>query len=792
MKKIIISLLFILIVFTSIELRAEKNNEILEISKDTYFDKTLACIVGQVGGTLSGFEFVRLNGSPNPYIGMPDAWFSIGKGPYGGGSKNGSAGNNCVIANGQIRQDDDYHVDFFNQIIFDQSANLPTSLDIQRLWKLHKVRDWGGGAKALELINATDYVPPFTGQLEFGNIYSWCTEPYIENETVGCVAPGMPQTAQTLTNRFALTTGEYESVLWARFFGVLYSIAYFESSSIIAIQKASAIFPKWSRAKFIYEKALELQQKYPNDWRSAAIELEQYKRFIYRSDNDLCSYDINGGFMILSTLYGNNNYYESIKIASLIGYDGDCTAAIVGGLMGIIKGMDGTDATLKQIVYNNGDGMLINDGKYVPYIAQGYPSQQKFSEIALLYQHNMEKVLAISNGSIIADTYLIPKEDIISGCNVDIPNRDFEDDLVGANNEFKNGAQGGIDKIQSFSPHSGNQTARIIASKGGATGKIYVQTNNLEVGKSYKVTGYLVAKGENRASLFIKNGSQFLTSSTYNNSSDWYSRTILFKATESSANIGLYVPPIKAGLFNAYLDDIMIEECHENILASYEAESLTAGSELYNVINSDTINASQNRYLSVVNNTSKIKNISVNATQSGEHLMRIRFSNSSGSVVFARVMNSSTAQARFPFYVTGDNTNFEENIVEVPIDLHKGINTLSLEYFSGPVSLDKIEIVSDSSFFDKSGSNLSGLNQSGLNNNSNVKLIVNPNKQLIIEQQNNEFLFATLFSVSGKMMTEFKLLPITTTYNITTLQSGVYLISLMGKYNRKVLKFINP
>ena len=31
----------------------------VEISKDSYYDKTLACIIGHVGGFLSGFEFVN-------------------------------------------------------------------------------------------------------------------------------------------------------------------------------------------------------------------------------------------------------------------------------------------------------------------------------------------------------------------------------------------------------------------------------------------------------------------------------------------------------------------------------------------------------------------------------------------------------------------------------------------------------------------------------------------------------------------------------------------------------------
>lgn len=782
----IISLYLLVFLCVSCNLKATEPHTYLEISKEAHYDKTLACILGQIGGFLSGFEFVNLDGQP--YVGLPDDWFVMCYGPYGGGPKRGSAGDNFVIAHGEIRQDDDYHVDIFNQLIFSQSVDLPTSLDIQRLWKYHQVRDWGGGAKAMEIMNKNDYIPPFTGQLEHGNIYSWCTEPYIENETVGCVAPGMAQTADMLTNRFALTTGEYESVIWARFFGVMYSVAYFEDDAVTAMKKASGVLPAWSYARFMYEKALELHEKHPDNWRNAAREMTQYGRHIYRLDNVHVAYDINGGFTVLSILYGNNSYYESIKIASLIGYDGDCTAATVGGLLGIIKGMEGTDPAVKQVVYNNGEGVLVNDGVYVPYIRRHYPERQKFTDIALLYQQNTERVILERGGSVLDVNYLIKAEPVKPGSDVVIPNRDFEDDYIQVYREFVNGAQGGVDKIQSFSPHSGNRTARIVASQEGALGKVYLKTENLVIGKTYKIGGYLVARGENKASLFVQNGNQFLTSSTYNNDSDWYNRNIKFTATDTKADVGLFVPPIKAGLFNAYLDDITIDECIQDVLVDLEAETLANQSELCTAFQSESLNASQNGYLSV-ERAGKIKGISVDANQGGEHLMRIRFSNPSGEVVTARILSLPDAQAKFPFFVTGVHPYFEENVVEVPIHLKKGNNQLSIEQFSGDILIDKIEVVADSSQFIISNSDTSGTKKTHMNPYA-VK-VYRSNNKLVIEQEEYGFNRADIRSFSGTHCLTLKLYPYKANYDISHLDKGIYLISLLGKAGKKTLKFIN-
>ena len=52
------------------------------LSKAVYADKTLAGIIGEVGGFLSGYEF----SSAEPYA-LPDEWFEASNGPYAGSFK---------------------------------------------------------------------------------------------------------------------------------------------------------------------------------------------------------------------------------------------------------------------------------------------------------------------------------------------------------------------------------------------------------------------------------------------------------------------------------------------------------------------------------------------------------------------------------------------------------------------------------------------------------------------------------------------------------------------------------
>jgi hypothetical protein len=169
--------------------------------------------------------------------------------------------------------------------------------------------------------------------------------------------------------------------------------------------------------------------------------------------------------------------------------------------------------------------------------------------------------------------------------------------------------------------------------------------------------------------------------------------------------------------------------------------------------------------------------------------MRIRFSNTSSSVVTARVMSLPDAQAKFPFYITGDQPYFEENIVEVPVHLKRGSNQLSIEQFSADILIDKIEIVADSSHFLISNSDTS--ETINIRKDPYSVKVYSSQKKLIIEQDEYGYSQAIITSPDGKSFVNLKLYPYKASYNLSNLESGIYLISLLGRAGTKTLKFIN-
>lgn len=114
------------------------------LSKATYRDKTLAGILGEVAGVLTGYEFTPDNNPDGtPISPLPDNWFGILEGPYSG--RNTTCGpypqpwcGNLSYPNyvrlhatGVVGSYDSYHIDFFNQLILHDHGVAPSAKDIR-------------------------------------------------------------------------------------------------------------------------------------------------------------------------------------------------------------------------------------------------------------------------------------------------------------------------------------------------------------------------------------------------------------------------------------------------------------------------------------------------------------------------------------------------------------------------------------------------------------------------------------------------------------------------------------
>lgn len=549
------------------------------LAKETYREKVLGGLLGQFAGFLSGYEFVK--DGPDPKIGMPESWFSFIDGPYAGNYEyfypgEYATGNNKYnrlrlnpeTGLTEVCSDDDYHVDIFNQHILNEFGF--SSYAIKEAWSKYLVGDWGGGSGAMDLINRYGALPPYTATLESGNPFGWCTEAYIENETLGMNAPGMGDLSVSLSDKFASVTGYGDPVMWARFYAYLYSLAFFDSDVPTLLTKASALLPKGSHPRYFFDEAVKAYHANPTDYKSAAEAIASQRLPIYREDNIMTNPNVNGAFSVLAWLYGKNSYLSTCKYASILGYDGDCTAAICTGLMGIISGFNKAVEgyqTLNDRIYHSGAGVYVNDTVtgYPPAIKSPlYPAREKIDDIVGLYQANFEKLLLSNGGSIEGSDYVIPYQEasiaeslLFENCDAEMRTTEgFHSDKAVLSIHEEDAS------TPSSSVHSGYASFLMTSASLGETSHTF---QHLVVGAPYHLLVYLRSDDETNGSLFAKD-SLGETAVSFVSPQKFVGRHLYFTATSTTMEVGIRISS-GALLFDDFLleringtCDVMIQE----------------------------------------------------------------------------------------------------------------------------------------------------------------------------------------------------------------------------------------
>lgn len=646
-----------------------------EISKDEYLNKTLGGLLGQFVGFLSGYEFVFRGAEP--YVGMPLEWFSFINGPYAGNFTHytPSGFNDCynrLVYNNEtnmyeVWSDDDYHIDIFNQLIIDEFGT--NSYAIKEAWKKYVVSDWGGGGDAMNLINKNELLSPFTGTIEAGNRYGWCTEAYIENETLGMNAPGMVNVATSLIDKFASNVGYFDSIVWAKFYGAMYSLAYFETDVVELMEKAKEVLPNLSYPKKMYDYAFEAYNKYPNDYQKAAIELTEKRRMLYRIDNIQTDPNVNGGFAILSWLYGKNSYLETCKYASMIGYDGDCTAAITQGIMGILKGFKESNEEYSQInekIYYNGKGIYYNDKNtgYPPHIKGDYPTRQKIDDIVKLYQTNFEKILLENGGEILKDSYLIPTTNVYKDHSYLFENYDAENRDT-SNYESKNGTLQNILETENVNSHSGYAYFQFNNLKNG---EVYHKFDNLIEGRYYRLTSYVKTSTNTQVKMFARSNTSedYIT---FSNINSIINQELIFKATSKTMDMGFKFEENQAKDSYVIFDDYLLEEINREEISSIQTQDIKLFSS---------------KYLKTI---SKPENIKIGQ----EVILSLEVRNYTSSTLFLDINRNNKRFGGAIVSNSSINSTSGKTYLEIPYVFEKNSDVIQLS-FNGKLGIGNINI----------------------------------------------------------------------------------------------------
>jgi ADP-ribosylglycohydrolase len=155
------------------------------------------------------------------------------------------------------------------------------------------------------------------------------------------VAPGNPRLAFDLAGRAASVSHDGEAVLAAQFLAVMESQAFVESDIHALFELGLTFLPPASRVARL-AKDLRAWHAEQRDWADTRARIDEV--YGYQKYGGNCHIIPNCAIVLLSLLYGEDDFATALMIANTSGWDTDCNSGNVGCLMGIKNGLKGIDA----------------------------------------------------------------------------------------------------------------------------------------------------------------------------------------------------------------------------------------------------------------------------------------------------------------------------------------------------------------------------------------------------------------------------------------------------------------
>ncbi len=667
--------------------------EEVKVEKAQLQDKVLGGWIGHVIGMGSGFEYVS-DENGQPMIAIEDKYWEPN-----GQICSGTLGANVLqlgpydasfqrVFQGKVKSDDDIIVDVLGQYILAEYGPNPGYYEISKAWKEHQVGDSAGGEDAMRLINTYDYIAPYIGQYAYGNTLYTATEPWIENETLGLLFPYMPVSAEGMADMFTTVTGDSYGLYLGKLCAIAYSYAMTEESAPAALEKA---FTHMERSNMIYDAyqyVRECHEKNPEDWRACAVGL------VERSQGDnLMGYNVqidlyvNAGYIFLGVIFGENDFEQSIRIASLAGYDGDCTTATVGGLVGAAMGFEQLPEKYKE--YLNKDSVLINDTTWFSHIGADFPAEQSFAEITELTMKNMEAQIIACGGSADGDTYRILKQNYTGKVQTEVANYGFEDETT-----EPWCVEGNAELSLSAILHHGAYGGEIYINDTKKDVKVFQELDLVE-GDYYRVVAYVSTKLSKEFRIYAESGEDYFYAS-YNTpviDSDRFIRAeLIFCASTEKMDIGIHIPGQTSDAVSVYFDDVSLLNVSHKIARTGQRMEAEQAEVTKNVtLVRDERASGKNAIL--LRNGDAVR-FDVQGMEEGYQNIRLYYDYKGAFVTILQVKIDDEKTFQLPLLSRGETGGFDsENYAEFGVALGAGQHQITLKLVSdGDVKIDRLEV----------------------------------------------------------------------------------------------------
>jgi hypothetical protein len=181
--------------------------------------------------------------------------------------------------------------------------------------------------------------PPDSGHPEF-NKHADDIDYQIEADYAGLIAPGMPNVAIKLGEKFGRLMNYGDGLYGGQFVGGMYAEAFFENDMVKIVQAGLKCVPKKSQFAECIMDVLAWYKKNPNDWEKTWQLIEDkyqdnpdYRKFSCDKGDFNIDAKINAAYIVMGLLYGEGDPDKTIIISTRCGQDSDCNPSNAGGIL---------------------------------------------------------------------------------------------------------------------------------------------------------------------------------------------------------------------------------------------------------------------------------------------------------------------------------------------------------------------------------------------------------------------------------------------------------------------------
>jgi len=204
--------------------------------------------------------------------------------------------------------------------------------------------------------------PPDSGHPQF-NKHADDIDYQIESDFSGLVAPGLPNTAIALGEKFGRLMNYGDGVYGGQLVGGMYAEAFFESDPVKIVEAGLKCIPEKSQYAETIRDLLRWHNENPENWEKTWELLNNkyhlnpdYRRFSCSGPKGDFNIDakLNGAYIVMGLLYGKRDPDKTIIISTRCGQDSDCNPSSAGGVLFTTIGFSNLPESFKSDLNEEG------------------------------------------------------------------------------------------------------------------------------------------------------------------------------------------------------------------------------------------------------------------------------------------------------------------------------------------------------------------------------------------------------------------------------------------------------